>query len=127
MSSSTIQYILDGVSVTVATLLIYTGVRCLQNPLSLAKTFGLPTATREEVVFFQSSTGRNIGAGLFIYIMTYLKERRLLGIFFLCWSTAGMADTKLLLEHPRGTKVLMHVRNTCVLLVLGPLLIKFAS
>ncbi|KAF7162472.1 hypothetical protein CNMCM5623_007763 [Aspergillus felis] len=124
---SAVHYLLDGVSVTIATLLIYTGIRCFQNPLSLAKTFGLPTATADEVVFFQSSTGRNIGAGLFIYVMTYLQERRLLGIFFLCWSTAGMSDTKLLLEHPRGQKIGMHIRNTCVLLVLGPLLIKFAS
>lgn len=93
----------------------------------VAKTFGLPTATADEVVFFQSSTGRNIGAGLFIYIMTYLQEHRLLGIFFLCWSTAGMADTKLLMEHPRGELVGMHIRNTCALLVLGPLLIQSAS
>jgi hypothetical protein len=65
-----------------------------------------------------------MAAAVFIWVLVYLQERRILGYFFLCWTWAGVADTKLLYEHPRGEKLLMHMRNVFVLSLLGPLLIR---
>ncbi|KAK3382211.1 hypothetical protein B0T24DRAFT_3689 [Lasiosphaeria ovina] len=122
------SYALNGITLAIGSALIYTGVwGTFVNPLSLAKFFGLPTATRENVVLFPSSTGRNLGAGIFVWILTLLGERRTLGIFLLCWSWAGIADTKILYEHPRGQDKWMHVRNILILWTLGPLLIRSAA
>lgn len=93
----------------------------------VAKFFGLPTATAENVVLFPSATGRNLGAGLFVCILTGLGERKALGIFLLCWTWAGIADTKILYDHPQGRNQWMHIRNILILLVLGPLLIRSSS
>lgn len=93
----------------------------------VAKFFGLPTATAENVVLFPSATGRNLGAGIFVWALTLLGERRALGIFLLCWTWAGIADTKILCEHPHGQSQGMHIRNILILLVLGPLLIRSAT
>ena len=92
--------------------------------IPVSKFFGLASATTEELIVFQSGTGRNIGAGIFVWIMTFLGERKILGIFLLCWIWAGIADSKLLYEHPHGHKVGEHMRNCFILLVLGPLLIR---
>ena len=89
----------------------------------MARFFGLATASAGELILFQSATGRNFGAGLFVCIMTLLGEKKVLGIFLLCWSCAGVADSKVLYEHPQGSAVGMHVRNVFVVWVLGPLLI----
>lgn len=90
----------------------------------VAITFGIPNPTADEYLFLQSATGRNAGAGIFVYLMTYLGERKVLGIFLICWMAAGLSDTKLLLGHPRGQRVGLHVQNTIGLLVLGTLLIR---
>jgi len=55
--------------------------------------------------------------------MTFLGEKKVLGIFLLCWTWAGIADSKLLYEYPHGYKVGLHIRNVVILLILGPLLI----
>ncbi|KAF2878565.1 hypothetical protein BDV95DRAFT_624969 [Massariosphaeria phaeospora] len=118
------EYFVDFAPLLVSVLLLWTGISCLRNPIGLAQTFGIPNATPSEVVFFQSSTGRNMAAAVFIWVLVYLQERRILGYFFLCWTWAGVADTKLLYEHSRGEKLLMHMRNVFVLSLLGPLLIR---
>ena len=90
----------------------------------MARFFGLAQASAGELIVFQAGTGRNIGAGLFVWIMTFLGEKKVLGVFLLCWTWAGIADSKLLYEHPHGQKVGMHVRNILILSVLGPLLMR---
>jgi hypothetical protein len=72
----------------------------------------------------QSATGRNLGAGIFVWIMTLLGERKVLGVFLLCWMWAGFADTKVLFQHPQGEKHGVHIQNTVFLLILGSLLIR---
>lgn len=89
-----------------------------------AHFFGLPTATSENVVLFPSATGRNLGAGIFVCILTLLGERRVLGIFLLCWTWAGIADAKIIYEHPDGRDLGMHIRAIIIFLVLGPLLLQ---
>lgn len=37
---------------------------------------------------------------------------------------AGIADSKVLNEHPHGNRIGVHVRNIIILLILGPLLIR---
>jgi len=93
----------------------------------VARYFGLPTATAETVVLFPSATGRNLGAGIFVWILTFLGERKALGIFLLCWTWAGIADTKIVYEHPHGQFEGMHIRNIFILMVLGPLLIRSST
>ncbi|KAF2111962.1 hypothetical protein BDV96DRAFT_649330 [Lophiotrema nucula] len=126
-SSLYYSYFLDIVPCTIGTLLFWTGVRGFANPQALADTFGLPNATKDEVVFVQSSTGRNLAAALFVWALVYMGERKALGVFLICWTWAGIADTKLLIEHPRGEKALVHVRNIFVLAILGPLLIRSST
>ncbi|KAL4867589.1 hypothetical protein BDV12DRAFT_198010 [Aspergillus spectabilis] len=122
------SYFLDAATAIIGSLLIYSGVLgTFIDPLRLAKFFGLPTATSENVVLFPSATGRNLGAGIFVWILTLLGERKALGIFLLCWTWAGIADTKILFEHPHGQSQGMHIRNIFILLVLGPLLIQSAT
>ncbi|KAI3318556.1 hypothetical protein HD806DRAFT_540168 [Xylariaceae sp. AK1471] len=132
MSSSAAQqyysYFLTAFPCLIGTLLLYSGfVGTFISPLYWAKGFGLPTATKENVVLFPSATGRNLGAGFFVWTMILLGERKILGIFFICWAWAGVADTKILLEHPQGTNRGIHARNTVILLILGPLLIRSSS
>lgn len=98
-------------------------VKLIPSIQLVARFFGLAAASADELIVFQSGTGRNIGAGLFVWIMTFLGERKVLGIFLLCWTWAGIADSKLLYEHPHGHNVGLHVRNIFILLILGPLLI----
>ncbi|KAJ5242269.1 uncharacterized protein N7469_000596 [Penicillium citrinum] len=120
-----LPYVLDAATCAIGSLLIYSGVKgTFVDPLAWAKGFGLPTATPENVVLFPSATGRNLGAGFFVWTMIILRERMVLGIFLMCWSWAGIADTKVLYAHPKGTNQAMHIRNTVIVLILGPLLIQ---
>ncbi|KAH8597602.1 hypothetical protein B0O99DRAFT_739604 [Bisporella sp. PMI_857] len=126
MSKSYYSYALDAATLTIGSALIYSGVLgTFINPLALARFFGFPKATDEMVILFPSATGRNLGAGIFVWLMTLLGERKALGIFLLCWTWAGIADTKLLYENG-GQDQFMHMRNIAILTVLGPLLIKSA-
>lgn len=90
----------------------------------MARFFGFPAATKPELVFVPAMSGRNLGVGIFIWILTILGERWVLGVFLLCWTWAGIADTKILYDHPLGESKGMHIRNIFILSVLGPLLIK---
>jgi hypothetical protein len=144
------SYFLDAATFVIGSLLIYSGVLgTFVNPLAcnytsmpscsphhlgttnryhvVARFFGLPTATAENIVLFPSATGRNLGAGIFVWVMTFLGEKKALGIFLLCWTWAGIADTKVLYEHPQGTSQGMHIRNIFILLLLGPLLIRSST
>ena len=89
----------------------------------VAKYYGVPTANASNIIFFPAATGRNIGAGINVLLLTLLGERKALGIFCLCWTWAGIADTKVLNDHPDGRDQAMHIRNIFGLLALGPLLI----
>ncbi|KAL4987321.1 hypothetical protein BDW68DRAFT_177925 [Aspergillus falconensis] len=121
---SYLSYFLDAATCAIGSLLLYSGVKgTFIDPLAWAKGFGLPSATPENVVLFPSATGRNLGAGCFVWSMILLREKKMLGIFLICWSWAGIADTKVLLAHPQGTNKGIHIRNTVILLILGPILI----
>lgn len=93
----------------------------------VAGIYGLASATPETWVLMPAATGRNLAAGIFVWAMILLGERRPLGIFLLCWTWAGIADTKVLYEHPKGTNIPVHVRNIVILSVVGPLLILSAA
>ncbi|KAJ6019308.1 hypothetical protein N7499_009528 [Penicillium canescens] len=95
MSDSThvtyLPYVLDAATCAIGSLLIYSGVKgTFIDPLAWAKGFGLPTATPENVVLFPSATGRNLGAGIFVWAMILLREREILGIFLMCWQDISM-------------------------------------
>ena len=92
-----------------------------------AQYFGFPQATAETATFLPSATGRNLGVGFYVWILLFLRERLALGVFLVCWTWAGIADTKILYEHPHGTNIAVHVRNGMILLVLGTLLILDAN
>nr|POF02478.1 hypothetical protein CFP56_58109 [Quercus suber] len=86
--------------------------------------YGLPNATSENALVFPSATGRNLGAGFFVLTMTMMGERKVLGVFVTCWAWAGVADCKILFQHPQGRNRVKHMVNTVVVLILGPLLIR---
>ncbi|RYP00253.1 hypothetical protein DL765_010909 [Monosporascus sp. GIB2] len=79
------SYFLNIASATVGTLLIASGLLGFFNPRPFAHYFGIPTLTDETLVFFQAATGRNIGAGIFTWILTLMGKRKTLGIFFLSY------------------------------------------
>nr|POE70854.1 hypothetical protein CFP56_74306 [Quercus suber] len=97
------------------------------NAMTLAmglRGYGLPTATPENALVFPSATGRNLGAGFFVLTMAFMGERKVLGVFITCWAWAGVADCKILLQHPEGQNRVKHLINTIVVLILGPMLIR---
>ncbi|KAK6858837.1 hypothetical protein PG995_004690 [Apiospora arundinis] len=119
---------LDGAGMIVGSLLIYSGVLgTFVSIPKLADIYGLGSATRETWVLMPAATGRNLGAGIFVWILTLLGERKTLGIFLLCWTWAGIADTKVLYEHPKGENLGIHIRNIVILSILGPLMILNAN
>ncbi|KAF2795014.1 hypothetical protein K505DRAFT_240861 [Melanomma pulvis-pyrius CBS 109.77] len=123
MASITANDIAFGFTPIIGSLLIYSGIKgTFINPLEWAKGYGLPTATAETVVVFPAATGRNLGAGFFVWAMIVAGQRTTLGVFLTCWAWAGVTDTMILIRHPRGTNVAMHARNTAILLILGPFL-----
>ncbi|KAK7942451.1 uncharacterized protein PG986_011564 [Apiospora aurea] len=128
--------LLDGACMIVGSLLIFSGVLgtfisvpklLFIDVLEVADIYGLGTAHPETWVLMPAAAGRNLGAGIFVWTMSLLGERRSLGIFLLCWTWAGIADTKVLYDHPKGTKLGVHARNIVILTILGPLLIVSAS
>ncbi len=56
--------------------------------------------------------------------MTFLGERKTLGIFILCWAWAEIADIKVIFDHPHREMQWMHIRIICIVLILGILLIR---
>ncbi|KAK7932509.1 hypothetical protein PG985_003221 [Apiospora marii] len=90
--------------------------------------YGLGSATPETWVLMPAATGRNLGAGIFVWTMTLLGEQKDLGIFLLCWTWAGIADMKVLYNHPKGEEadIGVNIRLIGILGVLGALLIGFA-
>jgi hypothetical protein len=142
MASITANDIAFGITPIIGSLLIYSGIKgTFINPLECtcheslynlhpetnssrlgAKGYGLPTATAETVIVFPAATGRNLGAGFFVWAMILTGQRSTLGVFLTCWAWAGIADTMILFRHPRGTNIGMHARNTAILLMLGPFL-----
>lgn len=143
MTSITANDVAFALTPIIGSLLLYSGVRgTFINPLEcmychetlhdlysetnccreVAKGYGLPTATEETVVVFPAATGRNLGAGFFVWALIMTGQRRTLGMFLTCWAWAGVADTMVLMRHPPATNVAMHARNTAILLILGPFL-----
>ncbi|KAJ4389515.1 hypothetical protein N0V93_006985 [Gnomoniopsis smithogilvyi] len=123
MASLTANDMAFGLTPIIGSLLVYSGVKgTFINPLSWAKGYGLPTATVETVVTFPAATGRNLGAGFFVWAMILTGQRKSLGVFLTCWAWAGISDTMILVQHPQGTNVAMHACNTAILLILGPFL-----
>jgi hypothetical protein len=143
MAFMTANDIAFGFTPIIGSLLVYSGIKgtfidpleCTYHDIlsdlhletdqyrKVAKGYGLPMATAETVVVFPAATGRNLGAGFFVWAMIAMGERRLLGVFLTCWAWAGIADTMLLMQHPSGRNVAMHARNTIILLILGPFLV----
>ncbi|KAF2238268.1 hypothetical protein EV356DRAFT_529265 [Viridothelium virens] len=123
-SPSYYLYSLDIVAFTVGLALITSGViGTFINPWTIVRIFGLPTATKDNIVFFPAATGRNLSAGTFVWTLTFLGERKLLGIYLLCLTWTGIADIKILYEHPQGQKMWGHISNIFILWILGPILI----
>ncbi|KAI0188234.1 hypothetical protein F4808DRAFT_443171 [Astrocystis sublimbata] len=128
MAASSLPYFyslfLDSFSGLIGSLLVYSGIKgTFIDPLQWSVVFGLPHATADTSTLMPSATGRNLGAGIFVYTLLLQRERKVLGIFLLCWTWAGIADTKVLFEHPQGTNTAAHMRNIVLLLVIGSLLI----
>ncbi|KAK8045574.1 hypothetical protein PG993_005598 [Apiospora rasikravindrae] len=122
--ASYFPYLLDAACMIVGSLLIFSGsFGTFINTPKMADVYGLGSATSETWVLMPAATGRNLGAGIFVWTMLLLGERKSLGVFFLCWTWAGIADTKVLFDHPKGTKLGVHIRNIVILIVLGALLI----
>ncbi|KAK8058045.1 hypothetical protein PG994_008493 [Apiospora phragmitis] len=90
--------------------------------------FGLGSATPEASILMPAATGRNLGAGMFVWIMVLLGEHKSLGAFFLCWTWTGIADFKVLYGHPKAEKRMLGVNvcYTAALGVLGAFLIGYA-
>ncbi|KAI2613412.1 hypothetical protein GGR54DRAFT_615742 [Hypoxylon sp. NC1633] len=129
-SSTLLSYssLLDGMAGVVGVFMIYSGViGTFVRTLEFTKVFGFPNPTAELATFLPAATGRNLGAGFYVWTLLLLRERRVLGIFIICWCWAGVADTKILYEHPQGTNLTAHIRNTIILLVTGTLLILDAT
>ncbi|KAL4969600.1 DUF4267 domain-containing protein [Aspergillus stella-maris] len=120
-------YLLDAATAIVGSLLIYSGVLgTFLDPVRLAIAFGIPSPPPPQTLtFLPSGCGRNLAAGIFVWTLTILRERKVLGIFLLCWTMAGISDVKILLEYPGGRNVGVHVRNICILVGLGLLNLRY--
>ena len=91
--------ILSFLSAIIGMLLIGSGLLGFFNPSRMARTFGIVNVTPEMTVSFPGIGGRNFAAGLIICSLGLAGERRALGIFLSGWTTAGVADTIMLLRH----------------------------
>ncbi|KAH9892258.1 hypothetical protein F4778DRAFT_784623 [Xylariomycetidae sp. FL2044] len=117
--------LLDTLAGLGGSLLLYSGVSgTFFSPVEWTRYFlGWPQATAETATFFPAATGRNFGAGLFVWIALYLRERLALGVFLVCWAWAGIADTLIVYKHPRGVNYGIHMRYTAIIVVLGGFMI----
>jgi hypothetical protein len=75
-------------------------------------------------VLFASATGRNLGAGFFVWTQILRGDKRTLGMFMICWAWAGVADCMILLRHPDGENRTMHMVNTVLAPTFGILLLR---
>lgn len=119
------SYFLTAITMAMGTALLYSGVvGTFIDTLGWAKGFGMPTATEETAVLFASATGRNLGAGFFVWTQILRGDKRMLGMFMICWAWAGVADCMILWRHPDGQNVTKHMVNTVLAPTFGILLIR---
>ena len=112
--------ILSFLSTIVGILLMGSGLLGFFNPGRMARTFGLVNVSPDMTVSFPGIGGRNFAAGLIVCCLGLAGERKALGIFLSCWTTAGVADTIMLLRHyGEVDRVGIHIFNTCVLAIVG--------
>ena len=116
---------LDVITGVVGILLLGSGIYGILYPTDMARIFGIISVTREMAVFYPGLGGRNVSAGLTVWALKYTRQRRALGIFILCWTFVGYADTYLLLIHPEPVDMVWgHVFNIGWLTVVAILLIR---
>lgn len=121
---STLSSVIDIVTGIAGCALIFSGLRGIINPAGMARTFGVVKVTRDMTVFYPGLAGRNLGMGIAVWWLKILGERRSLGVLVCCLLCNGFSDTYLLLTHHADVdNVPLHVFNTCVGAVVGPLLL----
>lgn len=83
--------------------------------LTVAKLFGIPFADSKNTLFVPGIGGRNFAFGLSLLTLTYLEEKRALGVLFGCWIMAGLSDIGILMATEGSNNMFVHARNCGVL------------
>lgn len=115
---------LDVATSIIGLALLGSGFYGVFYPLEMARIFGIISVSREMVVFYPGIGGRNVSAGLTVWAFKFMRLRRALGVFLLCWTVVGYADTYLMLVHYGEVELVwLHVFNICLLTVVAGFLI----
>ena len=88
--------------------------------IKVARTFGVPFATKDHALFAPALAGRNLAAGLNIIFLSYQARDRgrqkllkqMIAWFIGCWMLgAGGSDSYILMTTPGSDNLETHVKN----------------
>jgi Domain of unknown function (DUF4267) len=122
-------YLLSGL---IAVGIVFIGSRFLWDPATASRDFGIPNSPSPSTGFtawLAVKGGRDIGSGLFIFLLMANGSPRLLGEFLLVASLIAMGDAAIVLRSggSRATAFGIHGLTALVIIATGASLIAGAS